>query len=414
MVPPVPGCICEPTPCTVSLAPTCDGECPIPGQICEADAATGACTCDPPLLCDQQTPFPACDYECPPGLECQPDASGAPNCACQPTPCDHSPYPQCNGVCPPGTNTECQPALDGTAGCGCQPISVPCEQIPFGLVCDGPCPFPGQTCNPSPDGCSCDPPQDCNPQTPFPACDATCPPGLVCVPDTSTDPSTCRCVPIPCENSVLPECEGPCPGIFESCEFVHLPDGDGCRCVPIIQQVCEAGPFPICDGPCPPGKECIPSDLMGNQCVCVPVLPPVCNQSPFPSCGGLCPVNKHCTTHAWAASCACCPNIVVPDDDNVIFFASKTIIIWQPAPCLKRWHVYRAIAAQLHDVDHDGLADEPFECFLPDLLVPEAEDLSSPPSGTLHFYLVTGENDNGESNAGTTSAGLVRPFFPCP
>jgi hypothetical protein len=404
LVPPIPQCVCEPTSCETSLAPQCDGPCDDPGQTCEHNAATDECRCNPPLPCDQ-APFPSCDLECPAGLICQPDPSGLPECACAPQQCSQSPFPQCDGECPAGSGLVCQPDASGLAQCSCQP--VPCEQLPVGATCDGPCPFSDQVCTPLVGGCDCLPEHTCD-TAPYPSCDATCPDGEVCVPDTTTDPPRCRCVPPPCEWGPIPTCDGTCPSIFQECEFIS--GKNFCRCLPYIEPVCQAGPYPSCDGLCPLDTECIP--IKGtNQCDCRPIVLP-CTQSPYPTCQGDCPVGTKCK--AGFGNCVCCPTGPPPHDTDLRMGLPKGIIIWQPHPCPKWWHVYSAEVALFLDGDDDGLPDVTFECMEGHVTTGSAMDTTTPPPGSMHAYLVTAVDDDGESSLGYTTAGVQRTnYVPC-
>jgi hypothetical protein len=404
--PPIPACICEPTTCETSLAPTCDGPCDNPGQTCVHNTATDKCICDPPLTCDT-APFPGCDYECPPGLSCEPDPQGTPSCSCQPQQCEQSPFPQCDGACPPGSGLVCQRDPSGLAQCSCQP--VPCEDLPIGATCDGPCPFTDQTCEPNAvGGCDCQPSHTCD-NAPYPSCDATCPDGLTCVPDTTTDPPHCRCVPLPCEWGPIPTCDGFCKNPFQHCEFIAAKNF--CRCLPFIEPDCQGSPFPGCDGLCPFKQECNP--IPGTtHCDCQ-AFPVACTQGPYPTCDGVCPVGTKCK--AGFGNCVCCPTGPPPHDTDLRMGLPKGIIIWNPHPCPKWYHVYIAKMETFHDDDNDGLQDEPFECMEQQVTTGSAMDSTTPDPGHLHAYVVTAVNEDGvEGSAGQTSAGLDRPYVPCP
>jgi hypothetical protein len=221
------GCHCEPPqqdPCNQS-APLCDGVCPVPGDLCVADAV--GCHCEPPPdHCDQT--YPACDGPCPVAGETCVQNTATQMCDCQAPPdhCDQT-YPACDGPCPlPGE--VCVPNTDGTPGCHCDGPPGPCEQsVP---ACDGFCPDPGETCVVDAAGCHCEPPPEpCDLSAP--ACDGLCPtPGDICVPNTITD--GCHCEPPPppqCNQSLPPACGGICPP-GQVCK-AH-PSGTSCACCP--------------------------------------------------------------------------------------------------------------------------------------------------------------------------------------
>ena len=79
------------------------------------------------------------------------------------------------------------------------------------------------------------------------------------------------------------------------------------------------------------------------------------------------------------------------------------------------YNVYRYTGATLIDSDGDGLADDYGSCFLPDLMVLQADDASDPPADEMHTYLITGENGVGEGGLGFATGPLERPNDnPCP
>ncbi len=165
----------------------------------------------------------------------------------------------------------------------------PCGQSPYPM-CDAPCP-PGKFCAPDPLGmlCRCQAPP-CE-QSQFPECPGPCATGLVCVPDGVTE--SCRCEAAPCEQSPFPQCAGPCPD-GQVC-IPELTTG-ACVCQPLA---CEQSPFPTCNGSCPPGLGCVASDA--GACVCEP-LP--CEQSPYPTCNGPCPPGQQCVA-GISGACVC-------------------------------------------------------------------------------------------------------------
>jgi hypothetical protein len=78
--------------------------------------------------------------------------------------------------------------------------------------------------------------------------------------------------------------------------------------------------------------------------------------------------------------------------------------------------VYKATLPRLGDLDGDGLADDYGQCVAHDLTGEQYTDPTPPPPpGLMSIYLVTAENETGESSLGETSAGLPRPNrAPCP
>jgi len=77
--------------------------------------------------------------------------------------------------------------------------------------------------------------QTCGPSTPFPQCDGTCPPGLLCA---DAGGGLCGCVPEggypPCGGPPFgaPMCYGTCPPATPVC----VATGTGCACVPTLSE----------------------------------------------------------------------------------------------------------------------------------------------------------------------------------
>jgi hypothetical protein len=169
----------------VDTYPTCDGPCPIPGDVCQINAAAQACFCGPPppVECNLSNP-PACDGVCPiPTDICVENTDGT-GCFCEPPPpveCEDS-FPACDGTCPP--NEVCLQNAAGTA-CFCEPVPPPqcSDSYP---ACDGVCPLIGQVCvenDTLPGGCHCEtPPPPVCAQAPFPQCGGLCPVNSACRP----------------------------------------------------------------------------------------------------------------------------------------------------------------------------------------------------------------------------------------
>jgi hypothetical protein len=412
MVPPIPHCVCEDKSCEQQVPPfeTCSAPCPIAGQVCQINAAGNKCTCTPPPTACENLPIGAvCNGTCTNTTDICLKNSATQKCECKPKPCNQTPsnYPVCDGACPSGTYCS---EDQTTATCSCK--DKPCEQQnpAIGETCNGPCNFPGQTCQVNAAGkCKCQGPPQCDDTTPYPTCSAPCPPGMICVPDPITQ--HCRCIPKPCEQTPYPSCIGPCPLTNQKCTPIDKGNIHLCRCTTLP---CVVSPFPTCGGTCDPGFECIPTPA-GCQCKKIP--PPVCAQT-FPTCGGTCPINSSCRS-GFTGGCLCCPNGVIPTGDIVVSLGpAKTLIKWiPPNPCHHWFNVYRAVLVpKFVDNNHDGIPDNGYgTCFKHDITALETDDTSTPPPGRLFAYLVTGENPAGEGSLGKTSAGLERPnIFPCP
>jgi len=89
--------------------------------------------------------------------------------------------------------------------------------------------------------------------------------------------------------------------------------------------------------------------------------------------------------------------------------------VWNGLPCARSYNLYRMTYAQIPDANGDGLADDYGQCLQPGLAVAEATDLSVPPAGQAHDYLVTAENPLGEGSMGFNSGWVERPNAkPCP
>jgi hypothetical protein len=334
---------------------------------------TNLCVCDPPPpACQFSTP-PACDGDCPPGTICQEDTTGKCNCV---TLCNQS-APACDGVCPDAT----QACVHDAVGCHCEPpADEPCQQTY--PACDGFCPNPGEICRPDAAGvgCFCDPP-------PLEPCDAT-----------------------------FPTCDGFCPSTTEICVENPPTLPPGCHCEEPPPKPCDAT-YPTCDGFCPNMTDiCVENTTGTPGCHCEPPPPPLCENQPFPTCGGICPVGQNCKAPFWYTVCKCCPRIVPPPVDDVIF-VSRTKIKWTPwpSPCAL-WNVYVKTAVTLTDSDHDGVADDYGTCHDSGLTVAEAQAPGDPAPNETHYIIVTAESyEVGEGSMGAASNGLARPnLSPCP
>jgi len=82
-------------------------------------ALTADCTVNVVVRCEESE-FPTCGGECPPGDACQQDATGG-GCVCEPIQCGDSLAPECGGACPAAS--QCQ-ELAGAELCGCQPCDT--------------------------------------------------------------------------------------------------------------------------------------------------------------------------------------------------------------------------------------------------------------------------------------------------
>ena len=274
------GDACDAALCEQTPYPECDGECP-PGFFCH-DNNQQECECFPEPAPCQDSIFPDCMGDCPPGTFCTDD--GNQNCDCLPIPCDQSPFPDCDGDCPPGL--EC--VDDGNQGCDCLPI--PCDQSPY-PDCDGDCP-PGMECvDDGNQGCDCQPiPCD---QTPWPDCDGDCPPGEICKEGPALD---CACQPAQCDETFWPNCNGDCP-MGQVCELNAAGD---CECVDPTP--CDQTFYPNCLGECPPGEQCL--NVEGSdECFCTDLEQ--CVGTLFPTCGDLCPPGTTCQPIAGSDLCDC-------------------------------------------------------------------------------------------------------------
>jgi hypothetical protein len=327
-------------------------------------------------------------------------------------PCSQT-VPACDGFCPNPADICIQDAV----GCHCgPPLPKPCLQTY--PACDGYCPNATEICveNPlgTPPGCHCEEPQPCD--VTYPSCDGFCPiAGQICRQDATTQKCNCEEPPPPPCLQTYPACDGLCPNPGEIC--MQDPTGiQECTCQEPPPPPCVQS-FPACDGPCPNPNDLCVDNPPGTPpgCHCEPPPPPLCENSPFPQCGGLCPVNQFCKAPAWWAKCKCCPNIVPPPVDDVVFH-SKTLIAWTPwlSPCTK-WHVYVKTDITLRDSDHDGVADDYGTCF-DTVTVPEATAPGDPGPGRTHYIIVTAAEEGvGEGSMGAASNGLPRPnVFPCP
>ncbi len=335
-------CHCQPTdtPCEFALHPTCAGLCPVEGVPCIPDPLPGAsgCVCDNPTpVCEGFSTWPECDAPCPPGKICQDNGQ---RCHCvdvPPWPCENSTsWPECDAACPPDYH-----CADNGQRCHCEPNGTPCEDS-IHPTCAGLCPIVGVDCIPNPDpmmfDCICDNPAPvCEGKSAWPECNAPCPPGQTCV----DNGQRCHCEPIPepCEDSIVPICDGNCPNQTEVC----VPDESfgfwqclctddpptaciespfpGCdlscpnqseECIPLLPindcwcapKPCEEGLFPACTGPCPPGEVCKPG-VGGCHC-----LPTPCEDTIYPSCNGNCPQGQVCVNIPGSTACACTtPNL---------------------------------------------------------------------------------------------------------
>lgn len=198
-----------PTPCDHSDPMTCDGECPVPGDICVV--VPGAlCRCVTP--CEVSNPA-TCDGACPnPGETC---TIGPAGCFCDqpPAPCDQSDPAVCDGFC----QTAEEICVPGPAGAPCQCIT-PCE-LSDPATCDGDCPPPEVCTTTTPPGgpCFCGPPPPCDQSDPA-TCDGTClDPDERCV----ADAVGCHCEGVAfCSDAVNP-CDPCTPGTV-------CPDGTPC------------------------------------------------------------------------------------------------------------------------------------------------------------------------------------------
>lgn len=442
-------CICDnPVPTCEGFEawPECDAPCP-PGQICDNNGQR--CHCIPEPECEGMEAFPECDAPCPPGHHC---ASNGQRCHCEPDTihCEASLNPTCAGVCPEaGIDCIPNPAPNGM-GCVCDTPTPICEGMSNFPACDAPCPM-GQSCENNGQRCHCvEVPVPCE-ESIFPMCNQDCPnANEICVPDESfgfwqcvcsSDPpdecveslfpncnlpcpdaddacvpfnaiGDCWCAPKPCGQSSFPECGGPCPE-----GTVCQPGVQSCNCVPIA---CEDQSYPTCNGQCPQGTLC--SSLPGALgCACVGLTQP-CGQQPGPVCNGVCPLTAAGHVQSckpWFGSsdpCMCIPCLISKPGGTIkIDWAKKDQMVWSQEECAASYNVYTYNGPRLPDFDGDGMADFYGTCLQSGIPVTTLQIPSSPSSGTVDFFLVTGVNPIGESTLGYNSQRKERPnLTPCP
>jgi hypothetical protein len=227
--------------------------------------------------------------------------------------------------------------------------------------------------------CDCLPLPQCGEQGDYPICEQWCPPGLVCEP---------------------------------------VPGTQSCDCVPQVT-ACADTVYPACNGDCPAGEKCV--NVFGtDNCRCEPPPPP-CGSALYPTCEGECPVDERCVVvEAPIPGCECQPCATLgPSGLGGIFVgwpATKDQLRWTGAEaCALVYNTYRFTGPLLPDADEDGLADDYGSCYVGDIVGHDVQDASEPPSGQLHWYLVTGENFQVEGSLGNSSGGTERPNpAPCP
>ena len=390
--------------CQGDGGPVCDGGCPN-GQQCTLRSFIGfdVCECEPePPPCGDT--FPVCDGACRTGEVCSLNATGD-DCGCIPEPppaCGDSFFPECDGACPPGEICE---RIGLSDLCGCT-VQEPCEASQF-PVCGGACPG-GEQCVPDSSGtdmCFCEPVTTSCEDSPYPTCGGVCPAGETCA--DSGDPALgCQCEPeiVQCEESEFPVCDGECPD-GSACKF----SGDaalGCLCEPTEPTSCEDTRYPECDGSCPDGQTC-ENKPGSDKCFCADPKP-VCGDAEAPVCDGLCPDDQACIKDAdGGCECRRCLDIT-PKGDAVIAWQPDGFFRWTSASCATAYNTYRLTGATIGDADGDGLADSYGDCLQNDVLGNLAPDGEIPPLGQLFWYLVSGQNVNGEGNLGLTGAGTDR------
>lgn len=395
-----PDCVCEPETsfCEVSSAPVCDGECPA-GYACAAQGAICRCLPSTPL-CGNAT-APRCAGGCPLGQSCRPDASGACVCFSLDVACGGS-APVCDGRCP-GEDERCAPGTGGSCVCA----ERDCVDRTF-PECGGPCPN-GKTCRPDTQSgtCVCDPNDTPCATSAFPECGGTCPTDQFCEPDTSSGGCVCEGGPVPCGSAAFPTCDGECPGD----ELCVTGTGGSCVCLAPTPD-CAAAPAPACGGTCNDGSVCH-ATIDGASCECQP-LPVDCGDAQAPFCNGDCQLGAMCLP-SGGGRCACTScALAAPAPLADVRFVSKTRLEWYNLDCATSYNVYRHLGP-LTDANGDGLADSYGTCLAAGSIESRTTDTSSPPPGSLHSYLVTGENGAGEGSLGRSSAGLERPnVTPCP
>lgn len=205
----------------------------------------------------------------------------------------------CNGVCP-NPNDTCEPTAAGP--CACIPEEpTPCADTfpdPLG-VCGGECPT-GEVCIANGiEDCECQPEITVCGRDEEGTCGGTCPRSTdICVSDITTN--ECLCLPAvnACHDS-LPDPQGVCGGICPSGEICAAIADDECACKPEIIR-CGLQVDGTCGGECPVATDTCENDPFTNQCFCAPAITLCSDSSPDPQgvCGGVCEGGQICAVNA--------------------------------------------------------------------------------------------------------------------
>ena len=366
--------------------------------------------CPLPNACEDSTGDPVCLGECPPGFTCVTGPPPDEPCECIPdTDLCGGFGPECMGTCP-NPDEICTDA--NGIDCTCEPM-VPCE----GWGSRGPwpecialCP-PGFVCVDNGQRCHCATDTPCE-LAEFPDCGGLCPSGVACEPDFVAMECVCDDPIELCEGlATYPECNGHCPEADQIC----INNGQRCHCE-VPGTACEETFYPECGGGCPQGESC--ENIPGSDlCECVPDPQP-CNDSQYPECNGTCPDPDDVCKQSPQQGCWCIGcGTGVPDPwvPILVHMDSDDKIRWTPIECALVYNLYRGDGQRLSDGNHDGLADDYGDCYIPDIIGTEVEDTDPTQSGILKWYLVTGENFTGEGSLGTNSGQQERQATtPCP
>ncbi len=223
----------------------------------------------------------------------------------------------CNGDCPNPTDT-CQPTATGP--CECRPAQpVPCsDSTPDGEgMCNGECTAPNTVCLPDSTltKCNCVPdlPLECADTLPNAdgVCGGFCPSGENCVVNAD---DRCECQPEVrlCGRQDDGQCGGECPTAADVC--VNNPLNDECFCQPSITLCADSQPDPqgFCGGICPAGEACVVN--ADDRCQCEPEVR-LCGRQDDGQCGGECPTAADiCVNDPVTNDCLCTPQIILCTD----------------------------------------------------------------------------------------------------
>ena len=202
-----------------------------------------------------------------------------------------SPSSDVYGAVYEGNTTAC--AIDGVPACD--------ASCPDGLVCAH---------NTIDNVCECIAGEECEDSSTYPVCDDDdCEGNYVCQPNTTTTSCECEMSGDGCRADGAPACD------VEDCDT-----DDGYTCEPNAANTacdCVLNPdydcttledYPACSGSCPPNQVCVGG---ATSCSCVVDGIYTCeNSADYPTCGGTCPPTTACMVDASTSSCECMPSIM--------------------------------------------------------------------------------------------------------